>query len=58
MYSFLTKLGFTPKMIQPDKYDSRRLIWIYEETESLLSAVDLYYERMKEDVLSERNNDI
>ena len=47
LYSFLSQQGYIPIMVQKDKYDPHRLIWLYEETDELKKAVCLYYEQMK-----------
>lgn len=43
LYDFLTKKGFKPFKQVTDKNDCKRLVWLYEDTPDLQTAVKEYY---------------
>ncbi len=43
MYYFLTEKGFTPLQHRPDKYDCKKLVWIYEDSPEIRDAVEEFY---------------
>ena len=47
LYNYLSQHGFRPELEQADKYDAKRLIWIYSATDELQKAIDAYYTEAK-----------
>lgn len=43
LYTFLTERGFVPYDTVPDKWDCRRLVWLYDDSEEIRAAVEEYY---------------
>lgn len=43
LYNFLTERGFVPYQTAPDKYDCKRIIWLYEDCKEIQNAVKEYY---------------
>ena len=43
LYRFLTKKGFEPFKVDIDKYDCKKHIWLYTDSEELRKAVEEYY---------------
>lgn len=43
LYYYLTQEGFIPKTTRPDKYDCKKLVWLYDDTQNLRSAVERFY---------------
>lgn len=47
LYYYLTQEGFIPKTTRPDKYDCKKLVWLYDDTQDLRSAVERFYSGAK-----------
>ena len=43
LYAYLTSKGFVPYKTAPDKWNCKRLIWLYDDSEELQKAVSEYY---------------
>lgn len=43
LYNFLTQKGFKPFKTQIDKYDCKKLIWLYDDCPEIREAVEEYY---------------
>lgn len=43
LYQFLTKKGFEPFRVCVDKYDCKKTIWLYTDSEYLRECVEEYY---------------
>lgn len=43
LFEFLANKGFRPKKTLVDKYDSKRFVWLYDNTPELENAVKEYY---------------
>ena len=43
LYNFLTKKGFKPFKVCPDKWDCEKLVWLYTNSEDIQKAVTEYY---------------
>ena len=41
--AFLLKNGFHYKKTRPDRYDTKRIVWLFDYTPELLNAVNTYY---------------
>lgn len=48
LYYHLTKCGFVPTSTRPDKYDCKKLVWLYQDTNELRKAVEDFYSMKKE----------
>ncbi len=47
LLTFLQNKGFQYIMHEPDKYNPKYTIWLFEDTEEIRKAVDEYYENTK-----------
>lgn len=43
LYEMLTKRGFEPYKVAPDKYNCKKLVWLYNDTPELQEVVKEYY---------------
>lgn len=43
LYNYLSFHGFQPWTTQTDKFNCKRLIWVYRITDELKQAIDNYY---------------
>lgn len=47
LYYYLTQEGFVPVATRPDKYDCKKIVWLYNDTPDVRSAVDRFYSGAK-----------
>lgn len=43
LYYYLTQQGFQPRSTRPDKFDCKKLVWLYDDTKELRNAVEDFY---------------
>lgn len=43
LYRLLTERGFEPFKVAPDKWDCKRLVWLYADSPELRAVVEEYY---------------
>lgn len=43
LYYYLTQEGFEPKSTRPDKYDCKKIVWLYDDTPALHEAIEAFY---------------
>lgn len=43
LYYFLTEQGFVPFANRPDKFDCRKRVWLYEDSQEIRAAVEDFY---------------
>ena len=43
LYNFLTEKGFQPFKVAPDKFDCKKLVWLYTDCAEIRNAVEEYY---------------
>lgn len=43
LYKFLTEKGFVPYDVCPDKWDCKKTVWLYDDSEEIRAAVEEYY---------------
>ena len=47
LYYYLTQEGFVPTSVRPDKYDCKKSVWLYTDTQDLRDAVNRFYSGAK-----------
>ena len=51
LYGYLIEQGFKPVRAAPDKWNSERLVWLFEDKDgSVRDAVESYYDSIPEKV--------
>ena len=50
LYYYLTEQMFVPYKIAPDKWDCKRLVWLYEDTPEIREAVEKFYSNKPENL--------
>lgn len=48
MYYFLTGRGFVPFSTRTDKYDCKKLVWLYEDGTELRDSIEDFYAQKPE----------
>lgn len=43
LYHLLTERGFVPFKVAPDKWDCKKLVWLYTNSPELEAVVEEYY---------------
>lgn len=43
LYEMLTKRGFEPYRVAIDKYDCKKTVWLYDDSDALRDVVEEYY---------------
>lgn len=56
LYSFLLDNGFKPVQVRPDREQNERLVWIFDDTQSLRDVIEEYYAIRDRAILGGENN--
>lgn len=43
LYYYLTQRGFEPKSTRPDKFNCKKLVWLYDDTPELRNVIEEFY---------------
>lgn len=43
LYYFLTEKSFVPYRVVPDKWDCKKVVWLYEDSPEIRAAVEEFY---------------